>query len=129
MKHFFRPAALLLVTASLAAPLTTAVAADPPAKFVNGVMVDARGMTLYTFDKDAANSGKSACSGPCAVMWPPVMASASDQPSGPFAIVTRDDGSRQWSYKGKPIYTYQSDRKPGERAGDNFKDVWHIIKE
>ena len=55
--------------------------------------------------------------------------SASDQPSGPFAIVTRDDGSRQWSYKGKPIYTYQSDRKPGERTGDNFKDVWHVIKE
>lgn len=129
MKHSSRLVALLLVTASLAAPLTTAVAAEPPAKFVNGVLVDARGMTVYTFDKDTTNSGKSACNGPCAVMWPPVAADASARPAGPFAIVTREDGSRQWSYYGKPIYTYQADRTPGERAGDNFKDAWHIIKE
>jgi len=129
MKNPSRILSLLLVTASLAAPMTKAVAADPPAKFANGVLVDGRGMTLYTFDKDAANSGKSACNGPCAVMWPPVVAGASDRPSGPFSIVTREDGSRQWSYKGKPIYTYQADRTPGERAGDNFKDAWHIVKE
>ena len=46
-----------------------------------------------------------------------------------LAIVVRDDGTRQWAYKGKPVYTYQADQKPGDRAGDNFKDVWHIIKE
>ena len=128
MKHLSRLAAMLLVTASLAAPLAHA-AAEAPAKFANGVLVDARGMTLYTFDKDAPNSGKSTCNGPCATLWPPVMVGTSDQPSGPFAIVTREDGSRQWSYKGKPIYTYQADRTPGERAGDNFRDVWHVIKE
>ena len=89
MKHPSRLAALLLVTALSAAPLTTAVAAEPPAKFVNGVLVDARGMTVYTFDKDTTNSGKSACNGPCAVMWPPVAADASARPAGPFAIVTR----------------------------------------
>ena len=127
MKHPSRLAALLLVTTSLAAPLTNAVAADPPAKFVNGLLVDARGMTLYTFDKDT--SGKSTCNGPCAVMWPPLAAGASDRSAGPFAVITREDGSRQWSYKGKPIYTYQADRTPGERAGDNFKDAWHVIKE
>ena len=129
MKHIPTLAALLIAVASFAAPLTSAMAADAPAKIANGALVDAKGMTLYTFDKDVAGSGKSVCNGPCTALWPPAMAAAADQPSGAFAIVMRDDGSRQWAYKGKPVYTYQADQKPGERAGDNFKDVWHIIKE
>lgn len=129
MKHLSTLAALLITAASFAAPLTGAMAADAPAKLANGALVDAKGMTLYTFDKDMASSGKSACNGPCATLWPPAMAAASDQPAGSYTIVVRDDGSRQWAYKGKPVYTYQADQKPGDRAGDNFKDVWHIIKE
>ncbi len=57
------------------------------------------------------------------------MATAADQPVGAYSIVTRDDGARQWAYKGKPVYTYKADQKAGDRSGDNFKDVWHIIKE
>jgi predicted lipoprotein with Yx(FWY)xxD motif len=57
------------------------------------------------------------------------MASATDQPTGAYTVVTRDDGSRQWAYKGKPVYTYKPDQKAGDRSGDNFRDVWHIIKE
>lgn len=115
---------LFLCLASLAA-----IAADAPAKLANGVLVAANGMTLYTFDKDTANSGKSTCSGPCATLWPPLIAAAADQPSGAYSIVTRDDGARQWAYKGKPVYFYQADKKAGDRSGDNFKDLWHIIKE
>ena len=129
MKHLPTLAALLIAAVSFAAPLTSALAADAPAKILNGALVDAKGMTLYTFDKDVAGSGKSICNGPCAALWPPAMAAAAEQPSGAFAIVVRDDGSRQWSYKGKPVYAYQADQKPGDRTGDNFKDVWHIIKE
>ena len=117
-------AALCLATLPLAAH-----AADAPAHMQGGVLVDAQGRTLYTFDKDTADSGKSACNGPCATLWPPALASASDRPSGPFGIVARDDGARQWSYKGKPVYTYQADKQPGDRHGDNVKDVWHVIKE
>lgn len=111
----------------LAAGCAYAQPAAAPAKMSGGALVDAQGMTLYTFDRDTANSGKSACSGACASLWPPAMASASDQPSGAFGIVTREDGSRQWSYQGKPLYTYQADKKPGDRNGDNFKDMWHIV--
>ncbi len=107
----------------------TAPAAKAPAMLASGALVAPSGMTLYTFDKDAANSGKSTCNGPCAALWPPMMATASDQPVGAYSIVTRDDGSRQWAYKGKPVYTYKADQKAGDRTGDNFKDVWHIIKE
>jgi predicted lipoprotein with Yx(FWY)xxD motif len=33
------------------------------------------------------------------------------------------------AYKGKPLYFYQADQKAGDRSGDNFKDVWHLVKE
>jgi predicted lipoprotein with Yx(FWY)xxD motif len=119
-----------LATLSLALGFAgcAAVAANAPAKFSDGVLVGPNGKTLYTFDKDGANSGKSACNGPCATLWPPLAASASDQPAAGFTLVTRDDGSRQWAYQGKPLYYYQADQKPGERSGDNFREVWHIIK-
>lgn len=120
-------AATFLVTTGCAN--MTAPAAKAPAMLAAGALVAPSGMTLYTFDKDAANSGKSTCNGPCTALWPPMMATATDQPSGAYSIVTRDDGSRQWAYKGKPVYTYKADQKAGDRTGDNFKDVWHIIKE
>ena len=56
-------------------------------------------------------------------------ASATDKPSGDYSVVTRDDGARQFAYKGKPLYFYKADQKAGERSGDNFKNVWHIVKE
>jgi predicted lipoprotein with Yx(FWY)xxD motif len=102
--------------------------ASGPARMSNGALVGANGMTLYTFDRDTANSGKSTCNGPCATLWPPLMATASDRASGDWSVVVRDDGSRQWAYKGRPLYYYQNDKQAGERAGDNFRDVWHIVK-
>jgi len=119
----------LLLPPLLAALFTAgaAMAADALKK-VDGVMVDASGKTVYTFDKDAANSGKSACNGPCATLWPPVPAEAAPG-APPYSVVTRDDGSKQLAYKGKPLYHYSADQKAGERTGDGFKDVWHVVKE
>ena len=92
----------------------------------DGVMVDSANMTLYTFDKDTANSGKSVCNGPCAALWPPVAATGHE--SGDYSAITRDDGSKQLAYKGKPVYLFAKDQKPGDMLGDNVKDVWHVIK-
>lgn len=106
----------------------SASAADAPAKIAGGALVAPNGMTLYTFDADKAGSGKSACNGACAGLWSPLLAVA-DQASGEYSVITRDDESRQLAYKGKPLYFYKADQKAGDRTGDNFKDVWHIIKE
>jgi len=106
-----------------------ASSAPAPAMMSSGALVGPNGMTLYTFDRDVAGSGKSVCNGQCAALWPPLMAAEKDQPSGAYTIVTRDDGSKQWAYKGKPVYYYKTDAKAGDRSGDNFRDVWHIIKE
>lgn len=120
---------LLYAVLAISAVSTAVIAADAPAKLSDGALVAGNGMTLYIFDKDAANSGKSMCNGPCAALWPPLMATASDQPTGGYTVITRDDSARQWAFKGKPLYFYQADQKAGDRAGDNFKDVWHIVKE
>ena len=91
------------------------------------VLTDARGMTLYTFDKDA--DGKSACNGPCAGNWPPLMASAEAKPTADYVIIGRADGGKQWAYKGKPLYTWKNDHKPGDISGDGLlKGAWHIAK-
>ena len=116
-------------TVFIASGCANMAAPTAPAMLASGALVAPNGMTLYTFDKDAAGSGKSTCNGPCAALWPPMMAAASDKPTGAYTLVTRDDGTSQWAYKGKPVYFYKQDQKAGERTGDNFRDVWHIIKE
>jgi predicted lipoprotein with Yx(FWY)xxD motif len=92
------------------------------------MLTGANGMTLYTFDKDAASSGKSVCNGQCATNWPPLMAAESDKASGDYSIITRDDGSKQWALRGKPLYFWAKDTKPGEKTGDGFNKVWQVAK-
>lgn len=116
-------------TVIIASGCASMYAPAAPAMLTGGALAAPNGMTLYMFDKDTAGSGKSTCNGPCAALWPPLMAGAGDQPTGSYSVVTRDDGSRQWAYKGKPVYFYKQDQKAGDRTGDNFRDVWHIIKE
>ena len=119
---------LPLVRAAAAAALFAAFgcAAAEPAQSKDGALVTSAGMTLYTFDKDA--DGKSACNGPCAANWPPLMADASAKAEGAWTIVTRDDGSKQWAYKGSPLYTYAKDAKAGDASGDGKGNVWHVVK-
>jgi predicted lipoprotein with Yx(FWY)xxD motif len=100
--------------------------AQAPTKVEGGMITNAAGMTLYTFDKDEA--GKSMCNGPCAANWPPLMAGADAKPASDYTIINRDDGGKQWAYKGKPLYYWAKDQKPGDKTGDGFNNVWHIAK-
>ena len=102
--------------------------APAPASVADGVLVGPNGMTLYTFDKDAADSGKSVCNGPCATNWPPLMATESDKGTGAYSVITRDDGKKQWAIKGKPLYYWAKDTKPGDKTGDGFNKVWQVAK-
>jgi predicted lipoprotein with Yx(FWY)xxD motif len=111
-------------------------AADMPggiktSKVLDGktTLADAKGMTLYTFDYDMT-PGKSSCNDRCAMSWPPAAAAAGAKDAGDFTVITRDDGSKQWAWKGKPLYTFMRDMKPGDATGDNVgpngTHIWHI---
>lgn len=97
-----------------------------PVKTMDGVLVGANGMTLYTFDRDVAGSGKSVCNGPCATNWPPLMASKA--PGADYSVITRDDGKTQLAYKGKPLYYWVKDAKPGDKTGDGVNQVWRTAR-
>jgi predicted lipoprotein with Yx(FWY)xxD motif len=52
-----------------------------------------------------------------------------DTPSGDYSIVTRDDGKKQWALKGKPLYFWIKDQKPGDKTGDGVNNAWRTAKE
>jgi len=126
---------VVLATATVAmaalAP-TTSLAQGTPA----GIKIDttslgptlatAAGMTLYTFGSDTV-AGKSVCNARCATTWPAAAAPADAQPMGDWTIITRDDGTKQWAYKGHPLYTFMNDAKPGDVMG-NGRGKWTVAK-
>jgi predicted lipoprotein with Yx(FWY)xxD motif len=106
------------------------------AKTINGqtiLVAGSNGMTVYTFTKDTAGSGQSACSGQCLVIWPALTVPAGTPPSGGDGVtgqlgtITRaDDGSLQVTYNGLPLYFYQKDTAPGDTNG-NYPN-WNLVK-
>jgi predicted lipoprotein with Yx(FWY)xxD motif len=94
------------------------------------VLADSAGMTLYTFKTDATTPGKSACTASCASTWPALTSStvptAVNGASGTFASITRDDGAKQLTYNGRPLYRYAGDKAPGQTNGDGIGGVWSV---
>jgi predicted lipoprotein with Yx(FWY)xxD motif len=115
--------------------VSTAAADDPPAPLkhrkageLGEVLVGPKGMTLYTFANDK-EAGKSACAGTCAQNWPPFAPeAAAPAPKAPLTVITRDDGSKQYAYKGKPLYYFGKDQKPGDATGHKVNNVWFVAK-
>jgi predicted lipoprotein with Yx(FWY)xxD motif len=96
---------------------------------IGAYLTDAKGATLYWFKKDSP--GKSACAGPCVAKWPVYYQEKVEPPEGlkeqDFATITRDDGIKQTTFRGYPLYYWSADEKPGETKGNNFNGVWFVI--
>ena len=90
-------------------------------------LTDFQGMTLYTYDKDT--KGVSNCSGQCASLWPFYTSGATAEKMLPvnISVITRTDGSKQFAWKGMPLYYYTQDTKAGQINGDGVGGVWHIV--
>lgn len=116
----------LLAALGAALLLAAGDAIAQPVNVTDGILVNGAGMTIYTYDKDISGSGKSSCNDQCAKMWPPVPLTV-ERIESPYFIVTRDDGSKQLGYKGKPLYLFAKDARPGERKGDKMNGVWHVV--
>ena len=111
-----------------AAAQTTKAPAMPAAVHVmNGMLTDTKGMSLYTFDNDK-EPNKSACTGGCVTNWPILKAAAADKDMGDWKVITRDDGAKQWAFKGKPLYYFAMDKAAGDKLGDGRGGLWHFAK-
>ena len=96
-------------------------------KLVGGTSSSKPGYALYTFDSDTVNGSTSSCNGGCAVAWPPLLVS-DNIPTGILGLgsITRDDGTEQVTYQGKPLYFYVNDNSAGEFSGDAALG-WHSV--
>jgi predicted lipoprotein with Yx(FWY)xxD motif len=91
------------------------------------ILIDRHGMTLYHLDEDY--QGRSICYAQCQIDWPPLLADVDSRSEGEFSIVERTDFTRQWAYKGRPLYRKSTDLQPGDMTGEGFWGVWSIAVE
>ena len=98
-------------------------------------LVDAQGRSLYFFMNDTENSGTSACTGDCAVEWPPLLTDG-DPVAGEgidaslLGTITRDDGTTQVTYNGRPLYLFHEDTAAGDTNGQALEDEfgqWFLV--
>jgi len=109
----------------MATPLPPDTPADISLFLENGKYVfRLETQSVYVYDLD--KKGAPTCSGECARLWRPVIASSDAKPVGAWTLVERADGSKQWSYRNRPIYTYAHDT-PGATSGDGVDGVWHTV--
>ncbi len=106
------------------APATTTIAARETDQ--GGVLVDAEGMTLYVSGSD--QTGESSCYADCARNWPPAAAPINAESQGTLAVIAREDGTRQWAYKGRPLYRWAGDKQPGDVTGDGLGGAWAVAR-
>ena len=129
MKHLIRLCAAAIVVMSLTACGTPDIKTSSAdfVKVTNGILTSSYGKTVYSFDKDQSGSGKSECISTCADNWPPVYIEPGIMLSGDFSSITRNNGQKQLTYKGKPLYFFIKDKNPGDKTGDNVNNVWHVV--
>jgi len=106
-------------------PTPPGLSIHPAQRLLARVVADSKNMTAYTFDNDKVGKS-SACVGECLRTWRPILApQLVIDVDKVWSTVRREDGSAQWTHKGRPLYTYQGDAIPGEAKGDGIDNVWH----
>jgi predicted lipoprotein with Yx(FWY)xxD motif len=116
----------------LSASLASAAALNVKVKDgIGSYLADEKGMTLYLFKKDSP--GKSACvaAGGCLEKWPIFYAEKIEPATGidaaAIGVITRDDGQKQTTYKGLPLYYFFKDKAAGDALGQGVNNVWYIV--
>ena len=118
---------LALVVAGIALADNHAIKVSEKAG-IGKFMTDAKGMTLYIFKKDSP--GKSACAGPCVEKWPiyyrETVAAGEGTNAADFGTITREDGKKQTTYKGWPLYYFVGDKASGDATGQGVGGNWYV---
>lgn len=90
------------------------------------ILVDRDGSTLYVSDEE--RGGFVRCVAECATVWPPLTIAPGDEPiagegvTGQLGTITREDGSVQVTYDGRPLYLYSLDTGPDIAKGDGVTE-------
>ena len=118
------------VTPAEQTPAQQPVTEQPEVKLSGNHIVDGKGITLYLFTKDVL--GDSKCTGVCLNAWPifykeKISVSSGLSPTD-FGTITRDDGKKQTTFKGWPLYYYSGDVNPGDIKGEGVNKVWFIAR-
>jgi predicted lipoprotein with Yx(FWY)xxD motif len=121
------PRRLLAALAALACAANLTAQAQP--KVVGTQVVSRSGLTLYVFDNDVPGSGRSVCNPPCSHLFRPYLVEKGAQPKGEASVLKRADGSAQWAWKGRPLYLWVDDQRPGQMGGDGINhNTWHVAR-
>lgn len=97
------------------------------------ILVDARGRTLYLFEKD--RNGTSMCNSACTTYWPPLTSHATPRAGkglhqSLLGLGRSRNGARQVTYAGHPLYTFVGDKRSGQTSGeglDDFGAEWYAL--
>ena len=139
MLRFAMIAAAVLLWASPVLAHESESAPPPPKKEAQGapaqvistargiMLVDPNGMTLYYFDRDDTGN-KSNCDAACTQRWKPLAAPADAQATGDFTVIVRNDGSKMWAYRYRPLYTSPADKEPGDVNGNATTLQWRVAR-
>lgn len=105
--------------------------ATSPAKVIltkqGPTLVDLNGMTLYYYERDT--TGKTSnCNGKCVESWVPLPATADAKAVGDFTVINRNDASKMWAYRYRPLYTSPADKAPGEANGNATTLQWRVAR-
>jgi predicted lipoprotein with Yx(FWY)xxD motif len=101
---------------------------------LGAILVDAAGMTLYTFGPDKPD--ESACNDGCADFWPALTVPTGTTPTAgpgvplPLGTFTRTDGTTQVTLGTMPLYTFVADKAPGDVAGQGLNaqgGYWFVV--
>lgn len=92
-------------------------------------LTDTEGKALYWFKKDSP--GKSACSGPCLEKWPiyyrETVAAPNELKAEDFGTITREDGKKQTTFRGYPLYYWMNDKDAEDTNGQGVNNVWSVV--
>jgi predicted lipoprotein with Yx(FWY)xxD motif len=113
-------------TTSSTGPAAAAVVDATSSGSLGTILVNSKGMTLYRLSTDSKN--KSVCTGACASVWPPVLATGSGSPVGGAGVsglgTIKVAAGEQVTYNGMPLYTFTGDSAAGQTHGQGVKDQW-----
>ncbi len=97
------------------------------------ILIDQSGITLYRHSPDG--TGKTTCTGGCAVTWPPLTlpagtmhaAGTAGVSASELGTVTRPGGTVQVTFKGMPLYRFVGDTRSGDTKGQGVGGTWSVV--